>query len=127
MTTSIKTNNIGFSNKRKYNELKEYFGISFINRIDSIIELNNLSKDDIKKIISNNIKELKQKYEKRNITISISNKVKEDIIEISSYEETGARSIEKLIKKYIDSQIIDNILLNKTKINITNISAKTNV
>lgn len=127
MTTSIGTNNIGFNNKKNFNELKEYFGISFINRIDSIIELNSLTKDNIKKIVFNDIKKLKQKYEKKNIKVSISNKVKEEIIELSNYEEAGARNIEKLVKRHIDSKIIDNILLNKTIINITDISAKTSV
>ena len=44
--------------------LKEYFDISFVNRIDSIIEFNNLSLDNIKYLINKKINKLKHKYNK---------------------------------------------------------------
>ena len=46
---------------KKNNEIREYFGNSFISRIDNIIELNKLNKNDIYDIISEDIKRLKSK------------------------------------------------------------------
>ncbi len=117
MTTNVGySNNIGFNSKNKTNELKEYFGSSFINRIGSIIEFNKLNKKDINSIILKNIKYIKKKY--NNIKISISSKTKEKIIEFTEYEDFGARKIDNLIKDHIENKIIDNILLNKKSINI---------
>lgn len=116
MTTSIGFNkNIGF-NSNKISELKEYFGSSLINQIDNVIEFKSLDKDDINKIINKSINVLKEKY--NNIKLSISSKVKKDILELSNYEECGARKIESIIKNYIDSKIIDNILMNNDSISI---------
>ena len=116
MTTNIGyNNNIGFNNK-KNNEIREYFGNSFISRIDNIIELNKLNKNDIYDIILEDIKRLKSKY--NNIKLSIGSKAKEKILELSCYEECGARKIENLIKEYIDSKVVENILMNKDNISI---------
>lgn len=121
MTTNITfSSNIGFDNK-KNNELKEYFGLPFINRIDSIIEFNKLNRENILDIINKNIKELKNKYAKRDIKLTISNKIKGELIKLSEYNEYGARKIDKLIKNYLDSKIIDNILLDKKNIIIKEI------
>ena len=117
MTTSVDYNNIGF-NKKESNELKEYFGISFINCIDNIIRFNKLDKSIVEKIISKNIKSLKEKYMEKGIKFSINDKVKNEIIRLSDYEECGARKIESIIKKHLDSIIIDNVLLNKDNISI---------
>ena len=113
MTTNINYNNIGFNNKNK-NDLKEYFGTSFINRIDNIIEFSKLKREDIINIISNNIKELKNKY--KDIRIRISNKVIDEILKLSDYEQCGARKINSIIKKYIDIKVVDSILLNKKSV-----------
>lgn len=106
MISNINSNNIGFNNK-KSNELREYFDTPFINRIDSVISLKKLDKDDINNIILKNIKELKNKYS--NIKLSINNKTRENIINLSNYEECGAGKIDSIIKDYIDSKIIDDI------------------
>ena len=106
MISNINTNNIGFNNK-KSNELKEYFDTAFINRIDSIISLKQLDKNDINNIILKNIKEIKNKYS--SIKLSINNKMRENIINLSNYEECGAEKIDSIIKDYIDSKIIDDI------------------
>ena len=119
MTTNIGfSNNIGFNNTRM-NNLKEYFGIEFINRIDSIIGFSKLDKDSINGIIEKDIRKIKEKY--KDIKISISSKVKDEIIELSNYEENGARKIEKIVNNYIDSKVVDSILLNKNSVHISTI------
>ena len=124
--TIIMTSNIGFNEENigfKKNEnkiiqkLKESFSIPFINRIDNILIFDKLKKEDIKKLINNKLFNIKRKY-LNNINLKIEEKVIEDIIKQSNYEEFGARKIDKIIKDKIENQIIDNIIEKKQEINI---------
>ena len=119
MTTNVGSTSIGF-NRKTNNELIDYFGSPFINRIDNIIEFKKLSRDNMRKIINNTINELKGRY-KNNIKINVHSNVKEELIDISNYDEVGSRKIEKLVKMYLDSIIIDNILLSKNNVSINKI------
>lgn len=124
MTSNIGFNNnsIGFNNKNKVNnELKEVFSIPFINRIDNLLTFDYLTYDNIKEIVNNDIKKLKNKYSKKNISLKINSKVIEEIIEESNYKEFGARRIDKIIKNSLENIIINNILDDKQNINIKSI------
>ncbi len=125
MTSNIgfEKNSVGFNKKDKIsinNALKNEFSISFINRIDNIIVFNNLNELDIKTIIKNRLKYLKEKY--KQINIKIDYKVIEEIIELSNYREFGARKIDKIIKSQIESIIIDNIINLNEKVDIKTIA-----
>jgi len=124
MTSNIGFNNnsIGFNNKNKVNnELKEVFSIPLINRIDNILTFDYLTYNNIKDIVNNQIKKLKNKYKKKDIIVKINNSVIEEIIEESNYKEFGARKIDKIIKNKIETIIINNILDNKNIVNIKTI------
>jgi len=123
MTTNKGTESkeIGFIQKDNKNikELKETFNIALLNRIDNIISFNNLTKQDITKIINNHITNLKNKY--NNINLNISKNIINELIEQSEYQTYGARKIEKIIKNKLENIIIDEILENKQNINIDSI------
>lgn len=128
--TIIMTSNIGFDEKNigfNKNEnkittkLKEHFSIPFINRIDNIIVFNELTKENIRQLIETKIFNIKRKYLK-NITLKIDEKVINEIIEESNYQEFGARKIDKIIKDKIENQIIDKIIINEKIINIKELS-----
>jgi len=124
MTSNIGFNNnsIGFNNKNKVsNELKETLSIPFINRIDNLLTFDYLTYDNIKQILNNKIKKLKNKYKKKDIKLKINNTVIEEIIEKSNYKEYGARKIDKIIKNDLEMIIINSILENKDNINIKTI------
>ena len=124
--TIIMTSNIGFNeesigfnkNENKIiQKLKESFSVPFINRIDNILIFDKLKKEDMKKLINNKLFNIKRKY-LNNIDLKIEEKVIEEIIKESNYQEFGARKIEKIIKDKIENQIIDNILSKNDKIHI---------
>ena len=102
MTSNIGFNeiNIGFNkeNSKFTNKLKEYFEVPFINRIDNIITFNSLAENDIIKVINNHIDKLKNKYNEKNISLEINESVIKEIVNLSEYEQFGARKIEKIIK-----------------------------
>lgn len=124
MTTNIATKSraIGFKKEDRnnvINELKEHFNISFINRIDNIIEFNELKKQDISKIVNQELENLINKFPK--IKIKINNNIIEEIIKESNYKEFGARKIKKIIQNKIENIIIDNIINDTNEININSI------
>lgn len=131
------TSNVGFNdisigfnkntNEQVMSKLKENFSTAFINRIDNIVVFNQLGKETINKLIDKKIKELKEKYAKRNINVKISKEVKDEILELSNYHEFGARKIDQIIKNKIEDQIIDNILSNKSDIYIKSIKDEAKV
>ena len=113
----LDNNNIGFENKEDNikNNLNNYFDISFLNKIDEIITLKPLNKENIIKIINKKLLMIKEKYQNTNITIN--KNVINEILEKSNYNISGASKINKLINTNIESKIIDH-LINKDK-NIT--------
>lgn len=114
MTSNVGCSNqkIGFCEDKEENlieQLKEFFSIEFINRIDSILVFNSFSKEDITKIIQKKIKLLKQHYHQLE-DIKISSKVIEQLIELSKYSLFGARKIDKVISMKIDDLLINDII-----------------
>ena len=117
MTSNIGyiNNNIGFNSKNTGN-IKEYFDIAFINRIDSIINFDNISYSNIKKIAHEEIEKINKKYKIKGINIEISKETIEEVIKLSDYEIFGARHLIKLVKNDLESLIINEILDNKKSI-----------
>ena len=124
----IMTSNIGFlnsnvgfkSNVSENSKLNDNFSIPFINRVDNIIEFNQLNKDSIIKIIDLKLKKLKNKYKKQ-IDVKISKKVISDILNMCNFKVYGARKIDKIIKDRIENQIIDSIIDDKGEVFIDSI------
>lgn len=122
--------NIGFNKKEEdmiMTKLKENFSVPFINRIDNVIPFHYLTKENITSLIHKKIKRLKEKYETRNIEIKINSKVIKEIVELSNYQEFGARKLDKIIKDKIDNFIIDEIIEGKNNIHIQSLKEETKI
>jgi len=116
MTSNIgyKDKSIGFCTKSSENlmtELKNILGIEFVNRIDKIMFFNRLNKNDIKKVIKNQIIDMKKEYDLSNVKIDFF----EEIIIKSEYEKYGARRISKLLKERVFDLLIEKKLKNVNK------------
>ena len=113
--------NVGFNNKNtKISRLNDSFSIPFMNRVDKVICFNSLNEEDILKIIKMNLKKFKEKYSDK-IRIRISKEVENEILNLSNYEEYGARKINKIIKDKIETIVIDKIIDGKSEIYIKNL------
>ena len=130
-TMIIMTSNIGsFNNEvgflkqpaKQHQELKQYFNIPFLNRLDYILTFNMLSEDDMKKIIQKKLNIVEKKYD-----VKIKKKVVLEIIEESNYQEYGARKIDKIIQNGIIDQILDAKINKEGLINIESLKAKNNL
>lgn len=126
MTSNIGFNDIhvGFNKNTNYtiSKLKEYFDVSFINRIDNIIEFNYLNEENIKNLINEKLNKLKYKY--KDAKIKINNNVIDEIIKLSNYNEYGARKLDKIIKNNIENIIIDELLEDNYNIDIKTLKEK---
>ncbi|MCH5171582.1 MAG: ATP-dependent chaperone ClpB [Erysipelotrichales bacterium] len=126
-TILIMTSNIGSeyllesASKENYqlveNELKSHFKPEFLNRIDDIIFFNPLNKDIIKNIVNKFIKELEHRLSKMQITISLSDKAMDAIVEQGFDQIYGARPIKRFIQKEIETPLSKEIIAGKIKKN----------
>ena len=113
--------NVGFNNNNtKISRLNDNFSIPFMNRVDKVICFNPLNEDDILKIIRMQLKQFKNKYKDR-IKIKISKEVEKEILQLSNYEEYGARKIAKVIKDKVETLVIDKIIDGKMEVYIKNL------
>ena len=115
MTSNVgfEKDKVGFNHKVETSELKEFFSLAFINRIDNIIRFNYLTEKEIIKIIDLKLSNLKNKYKNRGIKLKYSSKLKNEIIKNIDFKLYGARKIDKYIKDHIENKLIDEIIENK--------------
>ncbi len=119
VTASVKA--IGFNQDKSKSirlKLEEVLNVEFLNRINHIIQFNDLESDTIKQIIEMEIHKIKQRFKEQKIKLSIDNNVIDDILKLSNYEKNGARQISKILEDKIDNIVIDNILNGVSKVNI---------
>ncbi len=122
MTSNLgsKKNNIGFLDLNNNEDIKEFFGIEFINRIGSIIKFNSITKDVCNRVIKNRIKRIQKAYKAKNINISCSKELVQRIIKNTEYETFGLRRVNNVIEHEIESNLIDQMLNGVTDIVISN-------
>lgn len=104
------------------NELKNHFRPEFLNRIDEIIIFNALSKNVIYEILDKLVDDLNKKLKHQRISISLSDKAKQWIVDNGYDHNYGARPLKRflsknletlLAKKLIDGSVIsgDNLMV----------------
>lgn len=99
------------------NELKNTFRPEFINRIDEIIIFNSLSKEIVYDILNKIIKETEERLKDKKITIELTKKSLDYIVENSYDERYGARPIKRYVSRNIETLIAENIIEDKIKFN----------
>ena len=81
--------------------LKDGFKPEFINRVDDIIIFNYLSEEDIKKIVSLEIRKVIERLLAKNIRMKITKKAKEFIAKKGFDQNLGARPLKRVIQKKV--------------------------
>lgn len=101
-------------------ELKKKFAPEFINRLDEIIYFNDLSQEDILKIIDIELDKTKQRALEIGYDLTITDKFKSHIIEVGYSKEYGARPLKRTLQRLIDDEVTEFIINNpkKTKSNV---------
>ncbi|HOA19277.1 MAG TPA: ATP-dependent Clp protease ATP-binding subunit [Sedimentibacter sp.] len=110
--TSIKANRIGFGNteyeameSKVKDALKQAFRPEFLNRIDDIIVFSELTKEELSQIVDLMLKDVIKEAEEKKITLTVTDKMKEHILEKGYNTKYGARPLRRAIQKYVEDEI----------------------
>ncbi|MBS2097531.1 ATP-dependent Clp protease ATP-binding subunit [Carboxylicivirga linearis] len=90
--------------------LKKAFAPEFINRIDDVITFNNLSKDDIHKIIDIELKGLYSRVESLGYKLELTDEAKDFIVTKGYDVQYGARPLKRAIQKYLEDEMAEVII-----------------
>lgn len=80
------------------------------NRLDEIILFDNLPLESFAKILNFKINSLKKKLKKRDLSLSIDDDCIEHMCELAKKENMGARPLDRIIKKNIESPLASYVL-----------------
>lgn len=91
-------------------ELYKYFKPEFINRLDAIVKFNTLSYKDLMEITKIYLEEVKKDFKEIGVNFAYTNEVIEKIVDLSDYEEFGAREIRRVVDDKIVTMVSRKIL-----------------
>jgi len=91
-------------------ELKLHFRPEFLNRLDEIIIFKPLTKEQIIKIIDLRVAEIQQKLIEKGISIRLTQRAKEFVMENAFDVNFGARPIKRFLQKNVETLIAKEIL-----------------
>lgn len=91
-------------------ELYQYFKPEFINRLDAIVKFNTLSYEDLMEITKIYLEEVKNDFGEIGVKFAYTNEVIEKIVDLSDYEEFGAREIRRVVDDKIVTMVSRKIL-----------------
>lgn len=94
-------------------ELKKAFRPEFLNRIDDIIVFAHLSKEEIRQIVDLMLKDLLKRLGERELSVEVTDEVKDYLAKDGYSEAYGARPLRRLIQKKIEDILAEEILTNK--------------
>lgn len=92
------------------NELKTYFRPEFLNRVDEIIIFNSLSKEVIYEILDKLVADLNKKLQGNRISITLSEKAKEWIVENGYDHNYGARPLKRFLSKNLETLLAKKLI-----------------
>ena len=114
-TASRKQNSDNHNKSVIQKALKRAFSPEFLNRIDDIIIFNNLTKEDINKIIDIEINNLLERIKKLGYQVKISKGAKDFIADKGFDSKFGARPLKRAIQKYFEDPLSEEIINAKIK------------
>lgn len=112
----IKEIHVGFGTNEVMKEvslldsLGDFFKPEFLNRFDSIIEFTSLEKTHLLEIVELMLQDLKNKLNEQNITLEISEQVKESLAELGYHPTFGARPLRRVIQDQLEDKLADFII-----------------
>ncbi len=91
-------------------DVKKVFRPELLNRIDEIIVFQKLTKDEIQMIVDLLMKRLREQMKIHEVSIELTNKAKEFMVD-KGYDPTmGARPLRRAIQRYIEDPLADYVL-----------------
>ena len=113
--SNVNNNSIGFGNEtvnkdKLIDRLKEYFRPEFLNRVDEIISFDSLTKEQLLQIVDLMLKDTSKALQDKDITLGVSSKAKNYLLEKGTDIKFGARPLRRAIQRYIEDELSEMIL-----------------
>ena len=91
-------------------ELKKVFRPELLNRIDEVIVFHKLSKEEIKAIVDQLMKRVREQMKVHEVSVELTDAAKEFMVERGYDPTMGARPLRRAIQRYIEDPLADFIL-----------------
>lgn len=91
-------------------DLKKTFSPEFINRLDSVIMFQPLTRDALKKIVRLQIKEFEDRLKERSITLKISGSVLNALASRAYHPESGAREVRRTLADLLEHPLVEELI-----------------
>ncbi|WP_414544249.1 ATP-dependent Clp protease ATP-binding subunit [Nostoc sp. CCY0012] len=96
-------------------ELKQYFRPEFLNRLDEIIVFRQLSKPEVTQIAEIMLKEVFGRLTEKGITLEVTDRFKDRLIEEGYSPSYGARPLRRAIMRLLEDSLAEEILSGRIK------------
>lgn len=96
-------------------ELKQYFRPEFLNRLDEIIVFRQLSKAEVTEIAEIMLKEVFGRLTEKGITLEVSDRFKDRLIQEGYSPSYGARPLRRAIMRLLEDSLAEEILSGRIK------------
>ncbi|MFM6397786.1 MAG: ATP-dependent Clp protease ATP-binding subunit ClpC, partial [Planktothrix sp.] len=96
-------------------ELKQYFRPEFLNRLDEIIVFRQLQKSEVKEIAEILLRDLLGRLTEREITLTVSERFKEHLVDVGFDPSYGARPLRRAIMNLLEDVLAEALLAGTIK------------
>jgi len=100
-------------------ELKQYFRPEFLNRLDEIIVFRQLNRQEVTEIAEILLKEVFIRLVEKNITLEVTAKFKERLVEEGYNPSYGARPLRRAIMRLLEDVLAEEILMGRLRDGVT--------
>ena len=113
--SNTNTNSIGFGKQtidknKVIDKLKEVFRPEFLNRVDEIISFDSLTQEQLLEIVDLMLKDTEKALNEKDITMDITEKAKNYLLEKGTDMKFGARPLRRAIQRYFEDELSEMIL-----------------
>ncbi|RMC49931.1 ATP-dependent Clp protease ATP-binding subunit [Lactobacillus sp. ESL0263] len=122
----IKETSVGFTAENASDEpdaarssMSQFFKPEFLNRLDDVIDFNELSKEDLVKIVDLMLNSVNNMVKSRGMQITVTNEAKNKLVEEGYNPAMGARPLRRTIQEEIEDKVADYKLDHPTAKNLT--------
>ena len=91
-------------------EVERHFRPEFLNRVDELVVFNQLTREDMEKIVHLELKKVSSRLAARHLELKVETDVLAYLIDKSFHEEFGARPLKRAIERYIEDPLSEEIL-----------------
>jgi ATP-dependent Clp protease ATP-binding subunit ClpC len=91
-------------------EVERHFRPEFINRLDEIVVFNQLTRDDMQRIVENELAKVNKRVQQKGHLLEVEQSVIDWLITKSFHEDFGARPLKRGIEKHLEDPLSEQIL-----------------